>query len=105
MRTTNIALHSAIYYASPSKITNAHRNMTSRTTSDSTSATRTAPRADPSSTCHTHTRYSPEGADIASLSPTYNYARRRDITRNPLPYSIVKDAVVDLMDNRNKQSS
>jgi hypothetical protein len=28
------------------------------------------------------------------------YARRRDTTRNPLPYSIVKDAVMDLMANR-----
>ena len=28
------------------------------------------------------------------------YARRRDITRNPLPYSIVKDAVMDLLANR-----
>ena len=28
------------------------------------------------------------------------YARRRDITRNPLPYSTVKDAVMDLMANR-----
>ena len=28
------------------------------------------------------------------------YTRRRDITRNPLPYSIVKDAVMDLLANR-----
>ena len=28
------------------------------------------------------------------------YARRRGITRNPLPYSIVKDAVMDLMTDR-----
>ena len=28
------------------------------------------------------------------------YARRRDITRNPLPYSTVKDTVMDLMANR-----
>ncbi len=28
------------------------------------------------------------------------YARRREITRNPLPYSIVKDAVMDLLASR-----
>ena len=28
------------------------------------------------------------------------YSQRRDIRRNPLPYSVVKDAVMDLLANR-----
>ena len=33
------------------------------------------------------------------------YSQRRDICRNPLPYSIVKDAVMDLLANRETPAS
>ena len=37
---------------------------------------------------------------ISDVQLLHRYHRRRDITRNPLPYSIVKDTVMDLMANR-----
>ena len=63
-------------------------------------AMRTASKAVPLYICPTSTTSSPGETDISDIQLLQWYSQRRDIRRNPLPYSVVKDAVMDLLANR-----
>jgi hypothetical protein len=74
---------------------NAYGNSTRKTPSVSTSETKTASKVTIWYTYHILTLYSP--AETVIASSTQWYSRRRDIRHSPLPYCIVKTAVIDLL--------